>query len=170
MNKKIIGTHRDSNTTRAREKKEKSEKLKEALTTSNLREVPRQFNVRSKKIYNLLVDNLEKLSINHLSELDIFSLVEVANTMDLLNEVEKVIKRDGITQELITREGAKKIIPSPFLQQRNTLLNTLKSQLIELQLDPASRNDLMIAVSNDISNLSLDDEDLTSIVELLGEI
>ena len=168
MSKKIIGTHKDSNVTRARLKEEKADEFHAALPKTNFADVPKEFFLRSKLIYEIIVDELEKLGATHLVGIDKFGLVSIANTFDLLNEAEKSIMTNGITQELRTRdEGAIKIIPNPMIAQRNTLLNTLNAQLKNLQLDPGSRRELIEIVSNDISNISLNDDDDAFILKLL---
>lgn len=167
MNKKVIGTHADSNVTRAAAKEEQADKLKEVLKVANLREVPKSFMLYDENIYNILIDNLEKLNINHLQDIDTYSLVKIANSMYLLNDIEKSIKKHGIEMKLITRdEGAEKIIPSQFLASRNALINTLDKQLTSLQISPRERNDLLVATSTDISNIQLSDDDLTSLLEM----
>lgn len=167
MNKKIIGTHNDSNVTRAKLKQEQAEDFKKALPQTDFFEVPNGLFLRSKLIYKILVDELEKLGATHLIGIDKFSLISIANTFDLLNESEILIRRDGMQQELETREGAIKTIPNPMLAQRNTLISTLHSQLKNLQLDPSSRRELFNVVSNDISNIQLDEDDNDAILRLL---
>lgn len=54
-----------------------------------------------------------------------------------------------------------------MIAQRNTLLNTLNAQLKNLQLNPSSRRELIDVVSNDISNIILDEDDDTFILKLL---
>jgi len=168
MNKKMPGLHKDSNVTRAKRKQEEAEEFKKNLPQTDFNEIPQGLFLRNELMYKVLVKELEKLGVHHLAGIDKFSLVQVANTFDLLNEAEKIIARDGMTQELMTREGAVKVIPNQMLQQRNTLLNTLNSQLRNLQLDPASRRELIEVVSNDISNMKLDDDD-EALIELLME-
>lgn len=167
MNKKIVGTHADSNVTRARLKQEQAEEFKKALPQTDFFAVPSEIFLRSNLIYKILVVELEKLSATHLVGIDKFSLVSIANTFDLLNEAEMLIKRDGMQQELETREGAIKTIPNPMLAQRNTMINTLNSQLKSLQLDPPSRRELFNVVTNDISNIQLDEDDNDAILRLL---
>ncbi|MDA2421395.1 P27 family phage terminase small subunit [Bacillus cereus] len=167
MNKKIIGTHSDSNVTRAKHKKEQFEEVKKALPKTDFAEAPKDFFLRNKLIYNVLIKELGKLGATHLVGIDKFSLISIANTFDLLNESEKIIAQDGMQQRLETREGAIKTIPNPMLQQRNTLLNTLNTQLKNLQLDPSSRKELVEVVSNDISNIRLNEEEESLINRLL---
>lgn len=166
MNKKVPGFHKDSNVTRMKRKQEQAAEFKKNLPETDFNEIPHGLFLRNELMYKVLVKELEKLGVHHLAGIDKFSLVQVANTFDLLNEAEKIIDRDGMQQELMTREGAVKVIPNPMLQQRNTLLNTLNSQLKNLQLDPASRHELIDVVSNDISNIKLDDDD-EALIELL---
>ena len=165
--KKIMGTHTDSNVTRARMKQEQAEEFKKALPQTDFSDVPKEFFMRNELIYKVLVDELKKLGATHLVGIDKFSLVSIANTFDLLNESEILIKRDGMQQELVTREGAIKTIPNPMLAQRNTLIATLNTQLKNLQLDPSSRRELIEVVSNDISNIKLDESDDALIFQLL---
>lgn len=162
-----MGTHSDSNVTRARKKQEQTEEFKKALPQTDFSEVPKGFFLRNESIYKILIKELEKLGATHLVGVDKFGLVSIANTFDLLNESEKIIAQDGMQQRLETREGAIKTIPNPMLQQRNTLLNTLNNQLKNLQLDPASRRELIEVVSNDISNIRLNEEDELLINSLL---
>ncbi|MGE7601297.1 P27 family phage terminase small subunit [Peribacillus sp. NPDC097675] len=168
MNKKIVGTHKDSNVTRSRRKQEQSEEFKRALPQTDFSEVPKGFFLRNELIFNILIKELEKLGATHLVGIDKFGLVSITNTFDLLNEAEKIIAQDGMQQRLETREGTIKTIPNPMLQQRNTLLNTLNAQLKSLQLDPASRRELIEIVSNDISNIRFNEDDeflINSLVE-----
>ncbi len=167
MNKKIIGTHKDSNVTRARKKQEQVEEFKGVLPKTDFAEVPKVFFLRNKLIYKILIKEIENLGATHLVGIDKLGLVLIANTFDLLNESEKIIAQDGMQQRLETREGAIKTIPNPMLQQRNTLLNTLNTQLKNLQLDPSSRRELIEVVSNDISNIQLNEEDESLINRLL---
>lgn len=168
MNKKIVGTHNDSNVTRAKLKQEQSEEFKKNLPQTDFSEIPSGFFLRNELIYKLLIKELEKLGATHLVGIDKFSLVSIANTFDLLNESEKIIAQDGMQQRLETREGAIKTIPNPMLQQRNTLLNTLNTQLKNLQLDPSNRRELIEVVSNDISNIRLNEDDENLINLLLA--
>ncbi|MBS4194352.1 P27 family phage terminase small subunit [Lederbergia citri] len=168
MNKKIMGTHNDSNITRAKKKQEQAEEFKKNLPQTDLSEVPKGFFLQNEIMYKILIKELENIGATHLIGIDKFSLVSIANTFNLLNEAEKIIARTGMTQELVTREGAVKVIPNPMLQQRNTLINTLNNQLRSLQLDPTSRRELIETVSNDISNIKFDDDD-ESIIKLLLE-
>lgn len=170
MNKKIMGTHADSNVTRNKLKQERADEFKEALPQTNFSEKPQEFFVQKESMYSILTKELEILGATHLIGIDKFSLVSIANTFELLNEAEKIIAQDGMTQDLETREGAIKRIPNPMLQQRNTLINTLSSQLKNLQLDPSSRRELIEVVSNDISNMKISDEEDQFIENLLGGI
>ncbi|MDA1634008.1 hypothetical protein PDK11_14220 [Bacillus cereus] len=167
MNKKIIGTHSDSNVTRAKKKKEQAAEFKKALPQTDFSEVPKGFFLRNELIYKILIKEIENLGATHLVGIDKLGLVLIANTVDLLNESEKIIAQDGMQQRLETREGAIKTIPNPMLQQRNTLLNTLNTQLKNFQLDPFSRRELIEVVSNDISNVQLNEEDESLINRLL---
>ncbi|HDR7890827.1 TPA: phage major capsid protein [Bacillus toyonensis] len=133
--------------------------IKKALPKTDFVEAPKDFFLLNKLIYNVLIKELGKFGATHLVGIDKFSLISIANTFDLLNESEKIIAQDGMQQRLETREGAIKTIPNPMIQQRNTLLNTLNTQLKNLQLDPSSRRELIEVVSNDISNIRLNEED-----------
>ncbi|KAB2489978.1 P27 family phage terminase small subunit [Priestia endophytica] len=164
---KVIGTHTDSNVTRAKQKEEAAKEFKDALPKFNLNEIPSSLFLRNEEIYKLIIEQFSKLGVTHLIEIDKFALVSLANTFDLLNEAEKVISRDGLQQVLITREGATKIIPNPMISQRNTLLNTLNTQLKNLQLDPTSRRELIGKVSNELSNLEINELDENLINTLL---
>jgi phage terminase small subunit len=168
MNKKITGTHSDSNVTRAKKKQEQAEEFKKSLPQTDFSEIPKGFFLRNELIYKILIKELEKLGATHLVGIDKFGLVSIANTFDLLNESEKIIAQDGMQQRLETREGTIKTIPNPMLQQRNTLLNTLNTQLKNLQLDPSSRRELIEVVSNDISNIRLNEDD-DNLISLLLE-
>ena len=167
MNKKIIGTHKDSNVTRAKLMHEQAEEFKAGLPQTDFSETPTEFFLQNKSIYDIITKELEILGATHLVGVDKFSLVSIANTFELLNEAEKIIAEDGMTQDLETREGAIKRIPNPMLQQRNTLINTLNSQLKNLQLDPSSRRELIEVVSNDISNMKISEEEDQFIENLL---
>lgn len=170
MNQKIMGTHKDSNVTRAKLKQEQAEEFKAELPQTDFSEKPQEFFTQNESMYNILVKELEILGATHLIGIDKFSLVSIANTFELLNNAERIIAEDGMTQDLETREGAIKRIPNPMLQQRNTLINTLNSQLKNLQLDPSSRRELIEVVSNDISNMKISEEEDQLIENLLGGI
>lgn len=159
MNVKPAHLKKDSNP--HRQKKNESDKLemKETFKKSDLMNIPKGTEILNKDIYESLVANLEKFGLSyHLKELDVSSLVEVANTMAVISDSVRNIKEIGNFQKIVTREGHEKWVATPFAQTRSTHLNNLQAQLKQLQLDPQSRQLLQDSVLNDV-NMFVDDDD-----------
>jgi hypothetical protein len=158
MNQKIPGLHKDSNVTRAKRKQEEAKEFKKNLPQTDFNDLPEGYRLHSKHMYNILVKELQAIGATHLIGTDKFGLIELANTMYHLNRFENKIAEEelNLTEEI------------KVLQQRNTLLQTIDRQMKKLMLDPASRRELIEVVSNDISNMTLDDDD-EALIELLME-
>lgn len=158
MNKKMPGLHKDSNVTRAKRKREEAEEFKKNLPQTDFNDLPEGYRLHSKHMYNILVKELQAIGATHLIGTDKFGLIELANTMYHLNRFENKLAEEelNLTEEI------------KVLQQRNTLLQTVDRQMKKLMLDPASRRELIEVVSNDISNMTLDDDD-EALIELLME-
>lgn len=158
MNKKMPGLHKDSNVTRAKRKQEEAEEFKKNLPQTDFNDLPEGYRLHSKHMYNILVKELQAIGATHLIGTDKFGLIELANTMYHLNRFENKLAEEelNLTEEI------------KVLQQRNTLLQTVDRQMKKLMLDPANRRELIEVVSNDISNMTLDDDD-EALIELLME-
>ncbi|NEY98804.1 hypothetical protein G4D62_05750 [Bacillus shackletonii] len=97
-------------------------------------------------------------------------MVSIANTIDLLSEIERDFQGNGTTTIGKDNQGNKKIIASPLVPMGNTTLNTSNQQLKNLQLDPSSRLMLTSSVLNDVNMFETDfdsiedDEDIQSII------
>lgn len=158
MNQKIPGLHKDSNVTRAKRKQEQAEEFKKNLPQTDFNDLPEGYRLHSNHMYNILVKELKAIGATHLIGTDKFGLIELANTMYHLNRFENKLAKEelNLTEEI------------KVLQQRNTLLQTVDRQMKRLMLDPASRRELIEVVSNDISNIKLDDDD-EALIELLME-
>ncbi len=170
MNIKPSHLKKDSNPFRQKQNEQQKEKMKEQFKAVDL-SPPKHFHLRNELVYHLLVANLEKLSLNiHLKEIDTFSLVSIANTIDLLSEIERDLQETGTTTIGKDNQGNTKVIASPLVPMRNTTQRTLAQQLKELQLDPASRQLLTDSVLNDVNMFETDfdsiedDEDIQNII------
>jgi len=170
MNIKPAFMKQDSNPFRQKQNEQQKEKMKEQFKSVDL-SAPKHFHLRNELVYYLLVSNLEKLSLNiHLKEIDIFALVSIANTIDLLSEIESELQEHGTTTIGKDNTGTKKVIASPLVPMRNTTLNTLNQQLKNLQLDPASRQLLTNSVLNDVNMFEADfdaienDDDIQNLI------
>jgi phage terminase small subunit len=170
MNIKPSHLKKDSNPFRQKQNEQQKEKMKEQFKAVDLSR-PQYFHLRNELIYHLLIANLEKLSLNiHLKEIDTFALVSIANTIDLLSEIERDLQETGTTTIGKDNQGNQKVVASPLVPMRNTTLNTLNQQLKNLQLDPASRQLLTSSVLNDVNMFEIDfdsidnDEDIQSIL------
>src|SRR5699024_5033733 len=117
------------------------------LPETDLYNVPKYLFLRDEKLYRFFIEKLKEAGVVHLIDIDISSIVSTVNTLSLLNEAEKAILKDGIQQEIITREGHKKNVPNPMIATRNTLSNTLERQMKSLMLDPSTRQQLIESLS-----------------------
>ncbi|RLQ89991.1 hypothetical protein [Falsibacillus albus] len=160
MNKKIIGTHTDSNVTRAKQKQELAEEFKKNLPQTDFTDLPIGVRLHNELMYKVLLKELEQLGASHLIGLDKFALIELSNTLHHLNRFENML----VDEELDLTQEIK------ILQQRNTLTQTVDRQMKKLMLDPASRRELIEVVNNDISNIKLDDEDENFINSLMAGV
>ncbi|WP_057912762.1 P27 family phage terminase small subunit [Peribacillus muralis] len=170
MNIKPSHLKKDSNPFRQKQNKQQKEKMKEQFKAVDL-SPPKHFQLRSELVYQILLANLEKLSLNvHLKEIDTYSLVSLSNTIDLLSEIERDLQENGTTTIGKDNTGMKKVIVSPLVTVRNTTQRGLSQQLKDLQLDPASRQLLTSSVLNDVNMFEMDfdsieeDEDIQSII------
>lgn len=162
MNRKSPHLKKDNHPYRQKKNEEAKKAMKDNFVPNDLMNVPNHAFIRDKKIYKILIQNLTDLGIGiHLKSIDIYGLVELANTIDLLMEIEKELKEYGISQVITTREGGKKIVASPHIQMRSTTLNQLQTQLKNLQLTPEARQLLTESVLNDadMAHLSTEDDD-----------
>lgn len=157
MNQKIIGLHSDSNVTRARQKQEQAEEFKKNLPQADFDKIPEGLHLHNERMYEVLLEELKQVGATHLIGIDKFSLVEIANTLHHLNRFEQKLSQS----QLQLNDEIK------ILQQRNTLTQTLDRQLKKLMLDPSSRRQLIEVVSNDISNIKLNDDEENLIKQLL---
>ncbi len=170
MNIKPAHLKQDSNPFRQKQNEQNKKEMKEQFRSVDLSR-PQYFHLRNELVYHLLIANLEKLSLNvHLKEIDTFALVSIANTIDLVSEVERDLQQYGTTTIGKDKDGTPKVIVSPLVAVRNTTLNTLQSQLKNLQLDPQSRQLLTSSVLNDVNMFEFDfdsieeDEDIQDII------
>lgn len=156
MNIKPSHLKKDSNPFRQKQNEQKKQEMKNQFQAVDLSK-PQYFHLRNELVYHLLLANLEKLSLNvHLKEIDTFALVSIANTIDLLSEVERDLQEHGTTTIGKDNQGMKKVVVSPLVAVRNTTLNTLNQQLKNLQLDPASRQLLTSSILNDVNMFDFD--------------
>jgi phage terminase small subunit len=156
MNIKPAHLKQDSNPFRQKQNEQNKKEMKEQFKSVDLSK-PQYFHLRNELVYHLLLVNLEKLSLNvHLKEIDTFALVSLANTIDLLSEVERDLQQYGTTTIGKDKDGMKKLIASPLVPMRNTTLSTLNQQLKQLQLDPQSRQLLTSSVLNDVNMFEFD--------------
>lgn len=162
MNIKPSHLKKDSNPFRQKQNEREKQSMKNQFVSTSLMDVPEQFHLRNKAVYQCLVGNLERLGLAiHLKGIDTYSLVSIANTIDLLSEVERDLQKYGTAQKIVTRENFEKFIPTPYVQMRSQTINLLQSQLKQLQLDPQSRQLLTNAVLNDVSMIQegIDEDD-----------
>lgn len=160
MNKKIVGTHKDSNVTRAKLKQEQAQEFKSELPQTDFYERPHGYRLQNELMYKVLVKELEQIGAVHLIGIDKFGLIEIANTLHHLNRFENLLA----DEELDLNQEIK------ILQQRNTLSNTLERQFKRLMLDPASRRELIEVISNDISNMKINEDENQFLESLFGGI
>lgn len=170
MNIKPSHLKKDSNPFRQKQNEQKKQEMKIQFQAVDLSK-PQYFHLRNELVYNLLLANLEKLSLNvHLKEIDTFALVSIGNTMDLLSEVERDLQEHGTTTIGKDNQGMRKVVVSPLVAVRNTTLKVLNQQLKNLQLDPASRQLLTSSILNDVNMFDFDidsieeDEDIQAII------
>lgn len=170
MNRKLPHLRKDSNPYRQKRNDNQKYEMKNQFVKSDLMNIPEHAHLRNVKVYESLVNNLKNLGLGfHLKELDIISLVSIANTIDLINEIEYNIQKHGTYQVIDTRDGGKKISEIPFVRMRTTNINLLQSQLKDLQLDPANRALLTESVLGDASMIVGEEEsDEIMIDKLLG--
>lgn len=173
MNIKPAHLRKDSNPYRQKKNAKEKHQMKENFTKSDLINIPEGTEVLNEKIYFSLVENLDELGLGlHLKKIDVTTLVAVANTMEIIADAERNMKKIGNFQKIVTREGYEKWVATPFAQMRSTNLNLLQSQLKQLQLDPQSRQLLQESVLNDINMVddSIDENDdlMNSILERIG--
>ncbi|MFJ7678273.1 P27 family phage terminase small subunit [Peribacillus sp. NPDC097198] len=170
MNIKPSHLKHDSNPFRQKQNEQKKQEIKEQFKKVDLSR-PLYFHLRNELVYHLLIENLEKLSLNiHLKDIDTFALVSIANSIDLLSDVERDLQQYGTTTIGKDNQGTKKVVVSPLIAVRNTTLNTLNQQLKNLQLDPTSRQLLSNSILNDVNMFEADfdaiegDEDIQRII------
>ncbi|MFG3614376.1 P27 family phage terminase small subunit [Rummeliibacillus stabekisii] len=156
--------HDDSNTTRAAIKQEQEKLLQDAFTSVNFDDTA-GYRIYNQDIYNKLVNAIKGMNVTHLTDIDLFGVVEVANTMHLIQQMDNEITRHGITQKLLTREGSTKLTVLPHISQRNALLNTLDKQLSSLMLSPAQRHQLITSVQSDLSSINFSEDELAGILD-----
>lgn len=162
MNRKAPHLRNDSNPYRQQKNEVAKQAMKENFAPNDLMNVPKHVFIRNISIYESLVRNLDDLGLSlHLKSFDIHSLAGLANTLDLLMEIERELQKYGISQVITTREGASKIVPSPYIQMRNTTLNQYHSQLKALQLTPEARQMLSENVLNDadMATITVEEDD-----------
>lgn len=162
MNRKAPHLKKDTNVYRQNKNEESKQSMKENFIPNDLMNIPAHAFIRNEAIYKNLVQNLTELGLGiHLKSIDIYSLLELANTIDLLMEIEKELKEHGISQVSISRDGSSRIVASPHIQMRNTTLNQLQTQLKNLQLTPEARQLLTENILQDASmaHLSAEDDD-----------
>lgn len=154
-NNKLI--HFDSNATRAAEKAEREAQLNEKLAQlkTDLRDTS-SYKIFNTAIYNALVNAIEALNVNHLTNLDIFGLVEVANSMHLIEGLNDTIAT--FDDETEYNERLKTI------SSRSALLNTIEKQLTALQLSPAQRNALLVETQTNMNAIPLSDSEFEGIL------
>ena len=155
--------HTDSNSTRANAKAEREAKLNEQLSQikTNLRDT-KAYKIFNQTTYEALVIAIEALNVNHLTNLDVFSLVEVSNTMHLIEELNDTISK---FDEYVEYNERLKTIAS-----RSALLNTLDKQLTALQLSPAQRNALLLETQTNMNAISFSDDEFEGILKGLDGI
>lgn len=173
MNIKPAHLKKDSNPYRQKKNEEEKHQMKGNFTKSDLMNIPEGTEVLNEKIYISLVENLDELGLGlHLKKIDVPTLIAVANTMEIIADAERNMKKIGNFQKIVTREGHEKWVATPFAQMRSTNLNLLQSQLKQLQLDPQSRQLLQEAVLNDVNMVddSIDENDdlMNTILERIG--
>lgn len=161
-NLKVV--HLDSNVTRTKVKEEKEELLKGAFSKVNLHDT-KGYKIYNESLYDSLVNAIESMNVTHLTQIDLFSVVEVANTMFLIQQIDDEIVKYGITQALETREGSTKLTVLQHIGQRNALLNVLDKQLSSLMLSPSQRHELLNNVQNNIGSIDFSDDDIKSIYD-----
>lgn len=156
-------THNDSNVTRAKEKAEREAQLNEKLSQiqTDLRDT-KNFFLYDSRYYEALVSSIEELNTTHLTNVDIFGLVEVANTMYLIEKLNRDISKFDNDTEY--NEKLKHIAA------RNGLNNTLEKQLTALQLSPAQRNALLVETQSNMNAISFSNDEFESILNDLDAL
>lgn len=160
-NNKLI--HKDSNATRAKEKAEREAQLSKKLEQikTNLHDTS-SYKIFNPDIYNTLVIAVEALNTNHLTNIDIFNLVEIANSIHLIESLNETIENfDDLTEY---NERLKTIT------SRSALLNTIDKQLTALQLSPAQRNVLLVETHNNMNAYNLNEDEFEGILSSLEGI
>lgn len=160
-NNKLI--HMDSNFTRAKEKAEREAQLNEKLLQikTDLHDT-KGFFLFDSRYYEALATAIEDLNTVHLTNIDIFGLVEVANTMYLIEKLNRDIAKFDDNTEY--NEKLKHIA------SRNGLNNTLEKQLTALQLSPAQRNALLVETQTNMNAITISNSDFDGILTDLGGI
>ncbi len=154
-NNKLI--HMDSNVTRAKEKAEQEAQLNEKLAQikTDLHDT-KGFFMYDRRFYNALVMAIEELNTSHLTNVDIFGLVEVANTMFLIEKLNRDIA--NFDNDVEYNEKLKHI------GSRNNLINELNKQLTALQLSPAQRNALLVETQTNMNSFSISEREFDGIL------
>lgn len=158
-NNKLI--HNDSNSTRAAEKLER-----EALLNDKLAQIKTDLNdtkgffLFDSSFYVAMVQSIEELNTTHLTNIDIFSLVEVANTMYLIEKLNRDIA--DFDNDVEYNEKLKHITA------RNGLNNTLEKQLTALQLSPPQRNSLLVETQTNIDSINFSDDEFSGILQSIS--
>lgn len=162
MNRKAPHLRKDSNAYRQKKNEEAKQSMKDNFVPNDLMNIPSYAFVRNEEIYKSLIQNLTELGIGiHLKSIDIYSLIELANTIDLLIEIGKELKEYGISQVSTSRDGSSRVVASPHVQMRNTTLNQLQTQMKNLQLTPEARQLLTESIlqNADMATFSDDEDD-----------
>lgn len=156
--------HNDSNKSRAKDKKEKEKQLQQSFSSTDLNDTTGYF-IADDKLYFELTKAIESMNVTHLTDIDKFSLVSVANTMFYIQLMDKEIVRLGITQEQLTREGSTKYTTLQHISTRSGLVTTLQKQIGDLMLTPAQRMALIDNVKNSLDSINLDTEEMSALYE-----
>lgn len=160
-NNKLI--HNDSNSTRAAEKLERETTLNDKLAQikTDLYDT-KNFFLFDSSYYHALIQSIEELNTTHLTNIDIFSIVEVANTMYLIDKLNHDIA--DFCNDVEYNEKLKHIA------SRTALNNTLEKQLTALQLSTAQRNALLVETQTNMNAFTISNEDFDGILNGLDGI
>lgn len=160
-NNKLI--HNDTNSTRANEKAEREAKLHEQLSQikTDLHDT-KAYKIFNQSTYDALVTAVEALNVNHLTNLDVFSLVEISNTMHLIEELNDTISQFDNYVEYNERLKT--------IASRSALLNTLDKQLTALQLSPVQRNALLLETQTNMDAIPFSESEFEGILNSLDGI
>lgn len=153
--------HNDSNTTRSKEKKERQLLLNQQLNDlkTDLRNTL-SYEIFDSNIYETLIKSIEELNVQHLTNIDIFNLVEISNSMYLIKQLNDTISKFDDTNEYNERLKT--------IASRSSLLNTINKQLTDLMLSPVQRNSLLLESQSNIDSINFSDDEFSGILRSIS--